>query len=490
VSDVGRRYKPEPGSVVADKYVIDAILAEGGMGVVVSATHQQLHQRVAIKFLSSEPTGGVGVARFIQEARIASRIQSDHVVRVIDFGTLPDGVPYMVMEHLTGRDLEDLLDTDGPRPAAEAVDYILQAAEAVAEAHAVGLVHRDLKPANLFCTKRKGGPFIKVLDFGISKDVSTHDLALTSTGQSMGTPFYMSPEQVRDARKVDSRTDIWSLGIILYQLLTGELPFTGNTLGGVFAAIVSDPFVPLRLRRPELPVGLEAAVHRCFERDVSRRFQSVGEFARALEPFAPAARSAVDRIVRVEESPESHVFGSKPTVPPPEQSPGAEGSAGDPPSRLLETEAAARISPAAQTGAAWGKSTASARVTWPVLAAVGALAIAVVVIGAIALVGHGQKSVAAPGPSLTPTFAPADLPSASLPAVAETVAQPPAPPAPSHSAPLVSRPNTRGPAAPAPPSQGHPKSATAASPNCDPPFTLDDQGRKHFKPECYLQKSP
>jgi serine/threonine-protein kinase len=385
-----RPYAPDVGTVIADKYVVDVVLAKGGMGVVVSATHLHLQQRVAIKFLTSDVAGNT-LPRFLQEARAASRIQSDHVVRVLDFGTMPDGVPYMVMEYLQGRDLEDVLDTEGPRPVSEAVDYVLQAAEAVAEAHAAGLVHRDLKPANLFREQRKGGAFIKVLDFGISKDIALQEQpSLTSTGQSIGSPFYMSPEQVRDAKRVDHRTDIWALGVILYQLLTGQLPFAGETIGGVFAAIVSDPFVPLReltakLGR-EVPEPLEAAVHRCLARDVSKRFQTVGALARALAPFAPAARNSVDRIAHVEESGHSHVFGNSPTDPPPAQAV----------SKKSETMAAF-----GQTGSSRGRSRLA------LLGVGGALVVGVamgaVIVGARAGGGSTAASASSPSPSPTST---------------------------------------------------------------------------------------
>jgi serine/threonine protein kinase len=291
------------GDVLAGKYRIERVLGQGGMGVVVAAHHVQLAQRVALKFLLPEAcANGEAVARFLREARAAVQIQSEHVARVSDVGQLENGSPYMVMEFLHGSDLGAVLSTRGPLPIADATDYLLQAMEAVAEAHAIGIVHRDLKPANLFLTSRRdGSALVKVLDFGISKATQGEGgLSLTSTSAVMGSPLYMSPEQVRSAKDVDARADIWALGVILHELLVGAPPFHADTASALFAAIIADPPVPLRQRRPEAPLALEAVLARCLEKDRARRYSSVAELATALEPFAPpASATSVARISRV-----------------------------------------------------------------------------------------------------------------------------------------------------------------------------------------------
>ena len=291
-------------SVVAGKYAVERVLGQGGMGRVLAARHMQLGNPVAIKCLLPEAARSApAVARFLREAKAALSIQSEHVVRVLDFGTLEDGAPFLVMEHLAGKDLDELLRERGPLPVDEAIDYVLQACEAIAEAHVHGIVHRDLKPANLFLTRRTDGtPFVKVLDFGISKTAeSDANHSLTATTAVMGSPYYMSPEQVRSTKKVDARTDIWALGVILHELLTGKTPFAGETLGAVYVSIVTDPPPPMSTLRAGLPPALEQAILRCLEKDPSRRTPDVASLARGLLPFAPErGRASVERIARLQ----------------------------------------------------------------------------------------------------------------------------------------------------------------------------------------------
>ena len=295
----------EPGVVLAGKYRVERVLGQGGMGVVLAAHHLQLGQRVALKFLLPEVcTSGEAVARFLREARAAVQIESEHVARVVDVGTLEGGSPYMVMEYLEGSDLGDVLQKRGPMPLQLAVSYVLEAMEAVAEAHALGMVHRDLKPSNLFLARRRDGSFIvKVLDFGISKatqDSQGPSASMTSTTAVMGSPLYMSPEQVRSSKDVDARADIWSLGVILHELLSGRTPFHGETMTAVLAMIAADPPPPLRSVRPDLSPAIEAVVLRCLNKDRNQRFQNVAELAYALAPFAgPEAQGPVDRISKV-----------------------------------------------------------------------------------------------------------------------------------------------------------------------------------------------
>ncbi len=261
--------------------------------MVLAARHAQLGHRVAIKFmLGAMAANPNAVARFIREARAAAGLSSEHVARVMDVGTLESGAPYMVMEYLAGVDLGEVLRRDGPMNIETAVGMVLQACDAIAEAHATGIVHRDLKPANLFLTARTdGSPLVKVLDFGVSKTSSGlgpgEDQSLTATGSVMGSPGYMSPEQVRSTKDVDCRADIWSLGVILYELLTGIEPFMGQTLGDTFARIVADDPPPIRDHRKDVPPGLAAIIAGCLERKVNLRIQNVGELASKLLPFGP-----------------------------------------------------------------------------------------------------------------------------------------------------------------------------------------------------------
>jgi serine/threonine-protein kinase len=289
---------PRPGDVLAGKYRVESVLGIGGMGMVLLVRHIDLGQQMAIKLMMP----GVihddqAAARFVREARAAAAIQSEHVVRIFDVGTLDSGLPYMVMELLRGEDLSHTLAREGQLPLEDAVDYVLQASHAIAEAHARGIVHRDLKPSNLFVTTRSNGtPLVKVLDFGISKalnpDVDFPSSAnLTATSAIMGSPLYMSPEQVRNAKRVDARTDIWALGVILHELLTGAPAFVADTLPGICAAITADDPPALRTLREDAPAPLEAVLTKCLEKNVDNRYQSTKELMTALRPFAsPAGR--------------------------------------------------------------------------------------------------------------------------------------------------------------------------------------------------------
>jgi eukaryotic-like serine/threonine-protein kinase len=298
---------PRPGDVLAGRFRVERVLGAGGMGVVVAAHHLQLDRRVALKFLLPEVAKQESVVtRFAREARAAARIQSEHVARVLDVGSLEDGRPYLVMEYLEGRDLEAEVQARGPLPVSSTVDWVLEACEALAEAHAVGIVHRDLKPANLFLTRRAdGGPLVKVLDFGISKNTLLEASgqagpALTQTFAQLGSPRYMSPEQLRSSKDVDARADIWALGLILHELLTGDTAFDGTTLPELHVAILTQAPRPVRSIRPDVPVELEAAISHCLEKEPARRFANVAELARAILPFGTAqARQSAERIARV-----------------------------------------------------------------------------------------------------------------------------------------------------------------------------------------------
>jgi len=282
---------PNVGDVLVGKYRIEKVVGEGGMGVVFAARHEALDQLVAVKVLLADAAKGEGVIeRFVREAQAAARLQSEHVARVFDAGSLENNTPFLVMEFLDGCDLEELLKLNGTLPISDACDYIVQALAAMSQAHAVGIIHRDLKPANLFLTVRPDGSnIIKILDFGISKQTASTGREKALTGRAvLGSPAYMPPEQLRNAKGVDLRADIWSLGIVLYEMLTGVAPFDGEGVGEIFAAILEKNPASILARRPEVPPELEAVVFKALQRNPDDRYQSVAEFAEALEPFCSA----------------------------------------------------------------------------------------------------------------------------------------------------------------------------------------------------------
>ena len=291
-----------PGDVLAGKYLVERVLGTGGMGVVVAARHLQLDQNVALKFLLPEAVANPeALGRFVREARNAARLKSEHVARIIDVGTLETGAPYIVMEYLEGTDLAGVLAEQRTLPVAVAVDYVLQACDAIAEAHALGIIHRDLKPQNLFVTRRNDRTRqIKVLDFGISKSIAGGgDFVATRTQAVMGSPAYMSPEQMRSTKLVDARTDVWALGVILYQLVVGRVPWEAESFTELCLKVAMDPLPPFP-SGGAVPAGFEDAVRRCLEKDPQRRIANVHALAVALLPFAPAhAQPLVERIARV-----------------------------------------------------------------------------------------------------------------------------------------------------------------------------------------------
>jgi serine/threonine-protein kinase len=278
------------GDVLLGKYVVEKVIGAGGMGVVVAVRHRELGELYAMKFmLPAALANDQAVERFVREARAAAKLKSEHVASVHDVGRLESGSPYMVMEHLTGQDLEQVVEKSGVMAPAIAATYVMQACDAIAEAHDAGIVHRDLKPANLFLTKRpSGSPCIKVLDFGISKSVNPDEQAnsMTRTTAIMGSPYYMSPEQMRSSKNVDARTDIWALGVILYQLTTGRVPFPGDTITEVCAGVLSEELAPLTPIFPNISPEFEAIIRRCLAKRPEHRFQSARELQHALAAVA------------------------------------------------------------------------------------------------------------------------------------------------------------------------------------------------------------
>lgn len=293
-----------PGAIIAGKYRVERVIGRGGMGLVLEAKHLHLDHPVAIKFLLAEAAEAPGAAaRFLREARAAARIRSEHVARVFDSDITPEGAPYLVMELLVGTDLHRLVRGRGSLPIAEAIDYLLQACEALAEAHTLGIVHRDLKPGNLFLTRRLDGtPLVKLLDFGIAKtpDTGWSEAGLTVARGTLGSPLYMSPEQLDDTSSVDLRTDIWALGIVLFELLTGRHPFEAASQAAFGARIAAGAPESLGRYFDDAPAGLDAVIARCLTKDPTARFESVGAFAEALRPFAgETSRASLERIASV-----------------------------------------------------------------------------------------------------------------------------------------------------------------------------------------------
>ena len=292
---------PAPGTVLAGKYRVERALGQGGMGIVLAVHDELLDRPTAIKLLApSQVTNERSVERFVREARAAAKLQSEHVTRIYEVGQLEHGMPYIAMELLMGADLASVLAKEGALPIDVAVDYLLQAIDAVAEAHALGIVHRDLKPSNLFLAQRSDQTStVKVLDFGIAKTVGraeAGELKLTSTSAVLGSPAYMSPEQIKTPQGVDARTDIWALGVTLYELVSTRSPFDADTASQLLARIIEHEIIPLRSVRPDAPPGLEGIVMRCMSHRPEGRYAHVGELARALAPFGSGKQQrSIDR---------------------------------------------------------------------------------------------------------------------------------------------------------------------------------------------------
>ena len=288
------------GTILAGKYRIERMIGEGGMGMVVAAMHLHLGTQVALKFLHQDMASNAQMSeRFMREARASALLKSEHVCRVSDVGMLDNGAPYIVMELLTGQDLSSMLKVHGPMPVATACDYILQALVGLAEAHAAGMVHRDLKPGNLFWTQRPDGtPLVKVLDFGIAKAPGgSQNFSMTQTSMVMGSPGYMSPEQLKSSKEVDARSDIWSMGVVLYELVTGRTPFQGESITELTLRVAMDPTPVLP---GNFPPAFQQVVARCLEKNPAQRFQDVADLAQALAQFAgPRGQDIANGVTRV-----------------------------------------------------------------------------------------------------------------------------------------------------------------------------------------------
>ncbi len=290
---------PKVGELIDDKYLLERQLGQGGMGTVFAARHRLLGDRVALKVMLDvgEATDEVR-QRFMNEARLATRIQSPHVARPRDSGFW-QGLPYIAMELMEGEDLEQSLERRGPLPIPEAVDVVIEIADALTKAHAEQIVHRDIKTANIFLAQRPDGSITaKLLDFGISKaPPAMGSPSLTRTSSVMGSPAYMSPEQLKSSKLVDPRTDVWSLAVVLHEILGGKSPFAGESFAQIFMSIISGAIPTIRSLRPECPPELDDAVAACLVRDREHRTGSVGELARRIAPFGTVrAHIALRRI--------------------------------------------------------------------------------------------------------------------------------------------------------------------------------------------------
>jgi serine/threonine protein kinase len=279
------------GRVIGGKYSVEAILGRGGMGIVLKARHLRLDEPVAIKVMhASLASDTVMATRMLREARAVLRLHSDHIVRVMDVDTLEDGVPYLVLEYLEGIDLASLVRRRGAALGwEEAIAIVDQACRALEEAHSFGIVHRDLKPANLFIVQRPDGRrIVKLLDFGISKLSTSQEASITAKGELLGSPRYMAPEQIRSDRPLDGRADIWAVGVVLYELLTGDSPFAGDNYARAYTRVLEDTPVPVATLRPDLPAALSDIVGRCLEKDPDQRYPDAAALRDALVPFVVA----------------------------------------------------------------------------------------------------------------------------------------------------------------------------------------------------------
>ncbi|WP_437893219.1 protein kinase domain-containing protein [Sorangium sp. So ce124] len=336
-----------PGALLLGKYRVEGVLGKGGMGVVVAARHVDLDELRAIKLLLPQTLRDAHAKeRFLREARAAVRVRGEHAVRVHDIGELPTGELFMVLELLSGANLKQIVQARGPLPVEEAATYVIQASKALAEAHALGIVHRDIKPANLFLTQRPdGSPCVKVLDFGISKQIASDDMELTATGALLGSPLYMSPEQMVRTKEVDGRSDIWAMGVSLYELVTGTLPFRADTLPELVGRVLQEDAAPPSRLRPGLPAELDAIIARCLQKRPEHRYQRIEELSSALDALRGGAQRGL--VSRPGVAPQPAL------VPPAAARPSSPPHTSNPASPPLTVPASAPLA-LVRTSSAWG----------------------------------------------------------------------------------------------------------------------------------------
>jgi serine/threonine-protein kinase len=505
--------KPDKGVVIAKRYALVRPLAQGGMGSVWIARHLDLDVDVTVKFMAPTLIASADArARFEREARVAARLESQHVVHVQDYG-VEDGTPYLVMELLKGESLWARLAREGTMPLDAAARLLQQMCKALRTAHEAGLVHRDLKPGNVFLARKDEDDVVKILDFGLAK---ANDLgeaqANTESGVLLGSVHYMSPEQIRSSRSVDQRSDLWSIGVILYRVLGGRLPFPGEKLGDVLVRVCTDPFPRLTMLVPDLPPGVDAFFERALDRDPDKRFQSAGEMSEAFaalvqEATAPPApvppRPAEPSWLTAQLPPggRGYTVALAPAEPPPTPAPPPPPAqplpAAIPPAPHVPAAATAPYvpiapptpfarpiappEPASQITALNVSSPPRRPSRAPIVAALVVPISLAAIGGAVAILrssSPGAGPAAAPAASAQPSPPP---PPASAPAPGD-----PAPPAPATSA----QPEPAAPEAPATaPSSSATSSRPAARPparraGCNPPYRLDARGIRVPKMEC------
>ena len=448
-------FKPEDyavGSVLAGKFRIERVIGIGSMGVVLAATHLGIDEKVAIKFIRSEMQKLPGVlARFAREAKAAVRLKSEHIAQVLDVGVSDSIGPYIVMEYLEGQNLAEILETQGPLEIRRACHYVMQACEALAMAHANGITHRDIKPENLFVTRQGDRELVKLLDFGISKAALTgkvfgDDLSEGDNACLLGTPLYMSPEQIRATAEVHHPTDIWSLGAVLYELITGRSAFVADSVAQVWNRILETNPGPLAHYCPHAPAELQVVIDRCLEKDPGRRFGSVADLALALQVFAPSrARQHAQRACAILGRVSDSVY---PSAPPSMTSlrATAVGRSSRPAGPLL-TLPEPSAAPPASSRQSWVVTPRPSRGRWAVLGLIGAALIAV----GLFTIPSGQSPR---GPSVA---SPSEVAALEAPAP-EPAPRPSAPARAPEPAPVVAPPE---PAAPAPEAQASPQAAEA-----------------------------
>jgi hypothetical protein len=435
-----------PGAIVAGKYRLDSVIGEGGMGAVWAATHTGLGQAVAIKFISKEfVTSPEALRRFDAEAKAAAQLRSRNVVQVFDNGTLEDGTPYIAMELLRGENVHGRVHRAGPVPLKDAVEILAQCCKALGRAHAAGITHRDIKPDNIFLAQTdEEGILVKVLDFGIAKFATgPNDHGSTRTGAVLGTPLYMSPEQARGLKTIDHRTDLYSLGLVAYTMLTGNLAFSSESFGDLLLQICTAPLPSLCANAPWLPAAMDLWFQRACAREPADRFGSAQEFAEAL-------RVACDGTVRASALPDSLLQQAAPL-------------AGNPAHAVSIGTASGMSRSGDLVGAPAASKNKGALVALAAVVVLGAIAAAALI--TFAKRGHPPESVAAGAALAAPP--PSVVPAAEPPSATASLAAPPEV-APSATASAAAAVGTGAvvPAHPtaSPPSAGHSPSVHAANP--------------------------